>query len=177
MTNKQVRRVIYPLGNAPITEAEIRRNAELDKQNLWGERCYFYNCHRDGGDFDWLTNNLSLATNSPAPEQITAAWTFAGKWDPENKSGPTVQRVKAEGGFISLTFNESVTVKRKPRLRLRDGSFADYVSGSGTDTLDFRAAGEVKEFSLDLNGGAIIASEAAAVGREFTDSHVVKIVR
>ena len=43
------------------TEADIKRNKELDQVNLWGERSYFCNCHRDGGDYAWLTNNLSSA--------------------------------------------------------------------------------------------------------------------
>jgi pectinesterase len=58
MTNTPIHRVIYPLENTPPTEASIKRNSDLDKVNIWGEREYFYNCHRDGGDFDWFTNNL-----------------------------------------------------------------------------------------------------------------------
>src|SRR5206468_2562334 len=83
MTDRPPFRVIYPLNGATPGEADIKRNKDLDKSNLWGERSYFWNCHRDGGDFAWHSNNLSAATNSPTPEQITAAWTFAGKWNPE----------------------------------------------------------------------------------------------
>jgi hypothetical protein len=58
-------------------------------------------------------------------------------------------------------------VKGKPQLKLSDGTFAHYASGSGTDTLTFDlpkgAANEVA--SMDLNGGAIIASEAGATLR------------
>jgi hypothetical protein len=49
----------------------------------WGERHYFYNCHREGGDFDWFRDNLSDAEKSPKEDEITAKWTFQGKWDPE----------------------------------------------------------------------------------------------
>jgi hypothetical protein len=55
-------------------------------------------------------------------------------------------------------------VKGKPRLVLKSGGFADYASGSGTDTLVFavpdRISSEVS--GVDLHGGRIIASEAAA---------------
>jgi pectinesterase len=167
MTDKPPRRVIYPLGSAPATDADIRRNKELDGKNLWGERAYFWNCRREGGDYAWHSNNLASAAGSPKPEQITAAWTFADKWNPENLSGPTIQQVKTGAGQIGVTFNENVTVKGKPRLALRDGKFAEYASGSGSDTLVFNlpkdVAGEV--VSVDLNGGAIIASEAAATLR------------
>lgn len=44
----------------------------------WGERIYYYNCHRQGGnDFAWYANNLPegiKATN------ISAAWVFGDRW-------------------------------------------------------------------------------------------------
>ncbi len=49
----------------------------------WGARHYYYNCHRDGGDFSWFSNNLEKAEGSPVASDITASWTFDGKWDPE----------------------------------------------------------------------------------------------
>lgn len=49
----------------------------------WGDRHYFFDCHRDGGDYPWFADNLSAAEGSPLPEQITAPWTFDNKWDPE----------------------------------------------------------------------------------------------
>ncbi len=160
-------RVIYPLdGGTPGTN-DIQRNKDLDKSNLWGERSYFYNCHREGGDYAWLTNNLSSALGAPKPEQITAAWTFAGTWDPERIAGPAIRQVKVGAGQIGVGFSENVTVKGKPQLKLSDGTFAHYASGSGTDTLTFDlpkgAANEVA--SVDLNGGAIIATEAGATLR------------
>ncbi|MFT3681449.1 MAG: pectate lyase [Ferruginibacter sp.] len=45
----------------------------------WGRRVYYYNCHRQGGDYAWHKNNLppSLGIND-----ITAAWAFDYKWKP-----------------------------------------------------------------------------------------------
>ena len=51
----------------------------------WGQRHYYDNCHRLGGDYDWFVDNLSEADKSPTREQITAEWTFAGKWNPEKE--------------------------------------------------------------------------------------------
>ena len=48
----------------------------------WGARHYYFNCHREGGDYDWFQSNLSTAKGAPSEDQITAKWTFAGKWDP-----------------------------------------------------------------------------------------------
>ena len=50
----------------------------------WGARHYYYNCHHEGGDFDWFKDNLNEAEKSPKAEDINALWTFAGKWDPES---------------------------------------------------------------------------------------------
>jgi hypothetical protein len=54
------------------------------KEWIWGQRHYYYNCHRIGGDYNWFQDNLNEAKNSPSPELITAEWTFDGKWNPEN---------------------------------------------------------------------------------------------
>ena len=46
----------------------------------WGKRVYYYNCHKEGGDFDWFKNNLpdSLDMND-----INAAWVYDYKWNPK----------------------------------------------------------------------------------------------
>jgi pectinesterase len=49
----------------------------------WGDRHYFYSCHRDGGDYAWFADNLNSAAGSPEPSEVTAQWTFSGRWDPE----------------------------------------------------------------------------------------------
>jgi pectinesterase len=160
-------RVIYPLDGGTPGASDIARNKELDKSNVWGERSYFYNCHREGGDYGWLTNNLSAAPGAPKPAQINAAWTFAGKWNPESTSGPAIRDAQASANQINVMFSESVTVKGKPRLVLDNGRIANYASGSGSDTLVFTITrGEPGVVaSVDLNGGAIIASEADATMR------------
>lgn len=46
----------------------------------WGKRVYYYNCHREGGDYDWHRDNLpsNLSVND-----ISIKWIYDGKWDPE----------------------------------------------------------------------------------------------
>jgi pectinesterase len=60
---------------------------------VWGERHYFYNCHRIGGDFRWFADNLASADGSPAEDQITAEWTFGGRWNPEEEMPSVLPRV------------------------------------------------------------------------------------
>ena len=167
MIDKPPFRVLYPLDGGTPGASDIARNKDLDKSNRWGERSYFYHCHRDGGDYGWFADNLSTAPGAPKPKQITAVWTFAGTWNPENKTGPTIQKVGEPDKRLALVFSESVTVKGKPRLKLNDGAVADYASGSGTDTLVFNLPDNAmnKPVAVDLNGGAILASEAGATLR------------
>ena len=166
MRDKAPYRVIYPLNGGEPTEADRKRNADYDRTNVFGQRAYFFNCHRDGGDYAWHRDNLASAPGAPKAEQITAAWTFAGSWDPERTAGPRIRRVVVEEGRVVLIFDEVVTVKGRPRLHLRGGDFAPYASGSGTDTLLFGApADDAPPEKIDLNGGAILATEAAATQR------------
>jgi pectinesterase len=159
-------RVIYPLDGGTPSTSDIQRNKTLDASNIWGERSYFYHCHRDGGDYSWFADNLATAPDAPKPEQINAAWTFDDKWNPESSAGPVIKQVNRRGEEIKIVFSENVTVKGKPRLKLSDGKFADYLSGSGTDTLTFRSPDKsAHAISLDANGGFIIASRASAAMR------------
>lgn len=49
----------------------------------WGQRTYYHACIRNGGQSDWLDDNISQADGSPEFHSITAKWTFNNKWDPE----------------------------------------------------------------------------------------------
>lgn len=60
-----------------MTDKPIYR-ASSPQSLKWGERVYYYNCHKKNGrDFSWYTNNI------PADKAglINANWTFDGKWD------------------------------------------------------------------------------------------------
>lgn len=56
--------------------------AATAKEVFWGSRVYYFNCHREGKDYDWSKNNLNAAPGSPMAETIDAAWTFDGRWNP-----------------------------------------------------------------------------------------------
>ncbi|HEY1113931.1 MAG TPA: pectinesterase family protein [Chitinophagaceae bacterium] len=49
----------------------------------WGRRIYYYNSHRDGGDYAWHKDNLHTAPGAPAADQITVKWLFGGRWAPD----------------------------------------------------------------------------------------------
>jgi pectinesterase len=169
MIDRAPYRVVYPLGDSPATAADEAKNRELDKDNIWGERSYFYRCRRDSGDYTWMADNLATAPGSPKPAEIDAKWTFGGSWDPEATTGPRVVAVERDGEKYKLRFSEPVTVKGHPRLKLAGGAFAEYASSSGGGELTFAAqagntTAEVE--AIDLNGGFILASQAAATLRQ-----------
>jgi len=162
------RRVVYPLGGRPATDDDRKRNRDLDATNVWGERAYFFDCHREGGDFAWFGDNLAAAPGAPTPAQITAAWTFGGTWDPERVAGPVIRSVEENGALLTVTFSEPVTVKGRPELRLVSGDAAPYAGGSGTPVLTFQVPAGVTgavTASVPSPGGTIIACQASAALR------------
>ncbi|MBY0477444.1 MAG: hypothetical protein K2Q24_07340 [Chitinophagaceae bacterium] len=44
----------------------------------WGERIYYYNCHRKAGDYTWFKNNIS----KELVQKINAQWVFGERWKP-----------------------------------------------------------------------------------------------
>jgi pectinesterase len=45
----------------------------------WGRRIYYYNCHREGGDYAWHKDNIDI-TKAKA---VNANWVFGDKWYPD----------------------------------------------------------------------------------------------
>ena len=46
----------------------------------WGERIYYYNCRREGGqDYKWYSNNLPGGLKE---NDITVKWVFGNRWNP-----------------------------------------------------------------------------------------------
>lgn len=46
----------------------------------WGRRVYYYNCHREGGDYSWHKDNLPAGLGI---NDINSAWVYDYKWDPK----------------------------------------------------------------------------------------------
>jgi pectinesterase len=67
-----------------MADKPIYRPSTSPSPQLWGSRYYYFDCHRDSGEYSWFKNNLTEAEGSPADSSIDAKWTFDGKWDPES---------------------------------------------------------------------------------------------
>lgn len=136
-----------------------------------------------GGSVTDPTTNPPVVTNPPtttnpppvtSPTQDTTQPTV--KWVAANGPGVTNGTGTVHAGdtvTLTLKFSEAVTVSGTPTLSLNDKGTAKYVSGGGTDTLQFEykvAAGEntadlaIKAYNLsgvkDLAGNAFSLSGA-----------------
>jgi pectinesterase len=47
-----------------------------------GKRIYFFNCHKDGGDYAWFMDNLNTSAEKINPLKINSQWVFGNHWDP-----------------------------------------------------------------------------------------------
>lgn len=154
------------MADAPLWRVTYPDEPERDAPNQWGDRFYYYHCQREGDpQFPWYADNLSDAPDAPEPQDITPAWTFDNRWDPERTDPPEIQRCEREGKFLVLRFSEDVTVRGSPRLKLEDGGTALYTDGSGSNRLRFRAAADAEAAALELADGKIFACLATAQPR------------
>ncbi|MGB7623879.1 MAG: pectinesterase family protein [Terriglobia bacterium] len=144
-------------------DGQIVREPARNYEMKWGEgRIYF--ADNKAPNYAWLGDNLET---SPAKVKtaVTAAWTFP-EWDPESKTHAVITRIETGSDQVRLVFNESVTVHGHPRIKLASGRSAVYVSGSGTDTLVFKAPCPCLPVVVQLNGAAIFASAASLHSRD-----------
>jgi len=101
--------------------------AEAPDARQWGERYYYANACRDAGTWAWFADNLHDAPGSPRDEDITAAWTFGGKWDPAS--------IPAVLPFASIPEPAGVTLRWTPS-RNAGASQRITVDGKATEVHD-----------------------------------------
>ncbi|GAA4381464.1 pectate lyase [Hymenobacter koreensis] len=68
-----------------MADADIYHATSGPGTPAWGRRVYYSGSQRKGGNFAWMKDNLASAEGAPTAKQITAAWTFGGRWNPEGK--------------------------------------------------------------------------------------------
>jgi pectinesterase len=141
-----------------MPDGQIVREPARNYEMKWGEgRVYF--ADNKAPNYPWLRNNLE---KSPAKVKtaVTAAWTFPG-WNPESEITAAITRIETDIDQVRLVFNESVTVRGQPRIKLASGLPAVYTSGSGTDTLVFQAQCPCRPVEVLLKDAAVFASAAS----------------
>jgi pectinesterase len=151
------------MADTPIYRVVYKDSAaDQSRPFNWGERDYFYNCHRDGGDYSWFADNLKTAEGNLLAKDITPSWTFGGKWNPESTDGPKILKSEVHDHFVRLFFSEPLTVIGNPVLKSEDGTELTYDSGAGTNTLRFNSSRELTK--ADLEGLQILKDPARGIG-------------
>ena len=159
------------MADTPIYRVTYKDSTK-DRPFNWGERDYYYNCHRDGGNYSWFSNNLKSAAGSPSHASITPAWTFDNRWNPVSTKGPTVVKFEVEESRLLLFFKEPITVTGTPVLVSKNGSQFTYVDGAGSSTLRFESPSRISQgdlAGLTLGQGGKLFGTVASVQRRDVD--------
>jgi pectinesterase len=125
------------MSNNPIYRV-VSKDPKANRAFNWGERYFFFNCHRKGGDYKWFSDNLIKANDKLKSIDINSSWTFEGKWLPESVQGPKVEGYQIQGNMLILVFNELITITGEPVLKSGSGKVFTYDSGRGSNTLQFK---------------------------------------
>jgi len=134
------------------------KKPEKNKPYIFGDRHYYYNCKRDGGNYAWLNDNLSDYPSKIKVEDITSSWTFDNQWKPEAQNIPEIKDSKITEENIFITFDQPVTVRGDVVLETKTGKKLVFSKGKGRHILSFTSSESCSK--ADLKGGfKIIAGE------------------
>ncbi len=150
------------MADKPIYHVTYPDQPERNRPYFWGDRYYFYNCEKEGTGFSWYKNNLKKS--GIAAKDITAAWTFEGKWDPEITDAPQMISWEIKNKDLYLHFDESLTIRGKPMLKTATGKALQFAEGRGRDTLRFSGQEMLRSKdvagTIQLFGGEILATQS-----------------
>jgi pectinesterase len=159
------------MADKPIYHVTYPNEPERNRPYFWGDRYYFYNCKSEGTAFPWYQNNLK--EGNIAANQVTAAWTFDGKWNPESTAAPKLTHWEIKGNDLYLHFAEALTIRGKPVLKTTTGKALQFSEGRGRDTLRFSSAIPLtkKDFKnpAHLSGGEIFATQATIIEKSLPE--------
>ena len=147
----------------------VNSDPKANRPFNWGERYYYANPQKEGNQFAWLKDNINVLKGKVQLSDITPAWTFNGKWDPEATTGPRETQITIDNYKILISFDEPVTVIGTPEVKTHSGRKLVYVSGAGSNTIEFRASTHVTKPELkDLticNEGKLLGTKASVAER------------
>lgn len=144
----------------------VNADPKANRPFNWGERYYYYQPQKAGTQFAWLHDNLNSAKNKIQASEITPAWTFDGKWDPESRSGPQLKQFTIKKNKVLLTFDEIVTVIGTPELESKSGKKLAYVGGAGSKAIEFKTTETISEKDvrgLKIHGDGKMLGTGASV--------------
>ena len=154
------------LADKPIYQKDYPKNPAKEKPYIYGDRHYYYDCQKEGGNYAWLANNLHEYAQKIKPEQLTSGWTFDGKWQPESDESPALIQTEIVHQQLFLEFDQPLTVRGAVVLETATGKKLEFYKGKGRSTLIFTSEKPLSK--KDLKGkfkilsGTILASTASS---------------
>ncbi len=125
------------MDDKPIVHYVYPDEPEKNRPYFFGDRYYFYNCHRTGGDYAWHRDNPESWPAGAKPSGLTPEWTFDNQWDPESEKAPVITRYEIKSNVILFFFNELLCVRGNLILKTTTGKELKYTEGSGRNILAF----------------------------------------
>lgn len=164
------------LADLPIYYKTYKKAPEKERPYIWGDRHYFFNCHREGGNYSWMNNNLATYSKKLKTDKITASWTFDEKWNPETSAPPVCTDINLNDGMLFLSFDQVVTTEGELVLETSSGKELTFSKGKGRSVLSFSYQTEITK--ADIKGGLKIVSgsmsNTVATTKKLTVSSPIK---
>lgn len=152
------------MADKPIYWYHYPTEPEKNRPYFYGNRYFYNNCHRTGGDYAWHKDNPDEWPQGITPSTLTAKRTFDGKWDPETTSSPAMKSCTLTDQGLLISFNELLCIRKKPVLITSTGIRLTYAEGRGRDILRFmpeKPIDDIKKiFPLKVIDGSIIGNLA-----------------
>ncbi|HEX5023695.1 MAG TPA: pectate lyase, partial [Agriterribacter sp.] len=113
-----------------MADADIyQREANPPNTIRWGRRVYYYNCKRDGGNYEWLANHFPAGMSV---NDISAAWTFDYTWNPA-KEGKNVQVDNATAALRTNINGTDPVAENMLLYQRRNGGWPKHFRGEAVD--------------------------------------------
>ncbi len=145
-----------------MADADIYQKAANPPNVIqWGKRVYYYDCHRDGGDYEWHKDNLpdSLGIND-----ITVAWVYDYKWKPvPDKAVVDVDSVPVNG---SLTKQFDTIAENMLLYQRSNGGWPKHFGKEKVDYKHVLAPYELAELKAGFESGIDATIDNNATTRE-----------
>lgn len=157
------------MADKPIWHVTYKDRPEKNRPYFFGDRYYYSNCHKTGGDYSWFADNMPVDEKQIIPE-----WTFDGKWNPESTLPPKVVSWQIKDSTLTLYFDELLTLRDNPVLKTRTGKTLEFISGHGREIVTFKADTPLsdKDFEqpLAIIKGEIVGNTATVTERAVSNT-------
>lgn len=124
----------------------------------WGQRVYYYNCHREEGDYEWHKNNLP---SSISINDINAAWVFDYKWKPAD-----VKYVPSDDTEIEIKSTYDTIAENMLLYQRKNGGWPKHFNKEKVDYRHTLTTEELNELKSGYEAGIDATIDNSATTKE-----------